>query len=96
MYFRIYEIRRALKALGRQNPYGIINLYRLFHTDNVKHELGRDHFVTPDSKADIFLVKERITYPHDRFEEKLIYYPNQFVFSLKMQNSRSRKGFSKV
>ena len=58
--------------------------------------VDREHFVTPDSKADIFLVKERITYPHDRFEEKLIYYPNQFVFSLKMQNSRSRKAFSEV
>ena len=83
-----------MKALGRQNPYGIINLCWLFHTDNVKHELGREHFVTPDSKADIFLVKERITYPHDRFEEKLMYYPNQFVFSLKMQNPRARKAFS--
>ena len=96
MYFRIYEIRRALKALGRQHPYGIINLYWLFHTDNVKHELGREHFVTPDSKADIFLVKERITNPYDKFEEKLICYPNQFVFSLKRHNLRARKAFSKV
>ena len=85
-----------MKALGYQNPYGIINLCWLFHTDNVKHELGREHFVTPDSKADIFLVKERITYLHDRFEEKLIYYLNQFVFSLKMRNSRSRKAFSEI
>ena len=96
MYFRIYKIRTALKALGCQNPYRIINLCSLLHTDNVKHDLGREHFVTPDSKADIFLVKEPITYPHDRFEEKLIYYPNQFVFSLKMQNSRTRKAFSEV
>ena len=85
-----------MKALGRLNPYGIINLCWLFRTDNVKHELGREHFVTPDSKADIFLAKERITYPHDRFEEKLIYYPNQFVFSLKMQNPHSRKTPSEV
>ena len=85
-----------MKALGRQNPYGIINLCWLFRTDNVKHELGREHFVTPDSKADIFLFKERITYPHDRSEEKLIYYTNQFVFSLKMQNPRARKAFSEV
>ena len=92
----MHENKRALKALGRINPYRIINLCCLFHTDNVKHELGREHFVTPNSKADISLVKERITHPHDRFEEKRIYYPNQFVFSLKMQNSRSRKAFSEV
>ena len=30
-YFRIYEIRTALKALGHKNPYGIINLCWLFH-----------------------------------------------------------------
>ena len=59
-----------MKTLGRQTPYGIINLCWLFRTDNVKHELGREHFVTPNSKADIFLVKERIAYPHDRFEKK--------------------------
>ena len=82
-----------MKALGRQNPYGIINLCWLFRTDNVKHQLGREHFVTPDPKACIFLVKERITYPHDRFEGKRIYYPNQFV---KMQNPRTRKAFSEV
>ena len=85
-----------MKALGCLNPYGIINLCWLFHTDNVKHELGREHFVTPDSKADIFLVKERITYLLDRFEEKLIYYPDQFVFSLKMQSSRERKAFPEL
>ena len=85
-----------MKALGYQNLYRIINLCWLFHTDNVKHELGREHFVTPDSKVDIFLVKERITNPHGRFEEKLIYYPNQFVFSLKMQNPRAWKAFSEV
>ena len=96
MYFHIYEIGRVLKALGYQNPYGIINLCWLFHTDNVKHELGREHFVTPDSKANVFLVKERITYPHDRFEEKLIYYSNQSVFSLKMENSHARQGFSEI
>ena len=85
-----------MKALGRQNPYGIINLCWLFRTDNVKHELGREHFVTPDSKANIFLVKERITYPHNRLEEKLIDYPNQFVLSLKMQNQSARKSCPEV
>ena len=63
-----------MKTLGRQNPYGLINLCWLFRTDNVKHEIGSEHFVTPNSKADIFLVKERITYPHDRFEKNLISY----------------------
>ena len=85
-----------MKALGYQNLYRIINLRWLFHTDNMKHELGHEHFITPDSKADLFLVKESITYHHDRFEEKFIYYLNQFIFSLKMQNSHARQAFSEV
>ena len=63
-----------MKTLGRQTPYGIINLCWLFRTDNVKHEFGREYFVTPDSKSEIFLVKECITYPRTDLKKKLIYY----------------------
>ena len=91
-HFYICEIERALKALRCQNKHGIINFCWLFHTHKVKHELSHGCFVTPDWKADTFLITNCIKYPHNGFEEKFMNHLNQSVF-LKMQNPHAFKGF---